>query len=130
MKKHRELAAALLDKAAQDESLLDAVINMESVADEIFGFHAQQAMEKLLKGLLSFHNIRFGRVHNLRVLMDQLADATFPLPSDLQKIDVLTPYSVTFRYEALPFNNPLSRREMRDLVRQTREWVESEMTAH
>jgi HEPN domain-containing protein len=51
--KRREQAMLLLRKAAQDEALLDAVLESELVSDEVFGFHCQQAAEKLLKALLS-----------------------------------------------------------------------------
>ena len=42
-----------LRKAAQDEALLDAVIDSDKVSDEVIGFHCQQAAEKMLKALLS-----------------------------------------------------------------------------
>ena len=50
--KPREQALLLLRKAAQDEALLDRVLESIEVSDEIIGFHCQQA-EKLLKALLS-----------------------------------------------------------------------------
>ena len=42
-------AQVLLLKAAEDETILVAA----EVPDSIFGFHAQQAVEKLIKALLS-----------------------------------------------------------------------------
>ena len=51
--KPREQALLLLRKAAQDEALLDRVLESIEVSDEIIGFHCQQAAEKLLKALLS-----------------------------------------------------------------------------
>jgi len=42
-----------LRKAAQDEALLDAVIESDKVSDQVTGFHCQQAAEKMLKALLS-----------------------------------------------------------------------------
>ena len=51
--RHREQALLLLKKAADDEALLQEVIESRQVSDEIFGFHCQQAVEKLLKALLS-----------------------------------------------------------------------------
>ena len=68
--KQREQALLLLNKAAEDEALLDEVLESERVSDTIFGFHCQQAAEKLLKALLSGLGVRFGRTHNLKVLMD------------------------------------------------------------
>jgi HEPN domain-containing protein len=50
------------------------------VSDEVIGFHLQQAAEKLLKALLAAREVRYGRIHNLRALMDLLTDAGCPLP--------------------------------------------------
>ena len=43
----------LLRKSAEDEALLDEVLESPRVTDAIFGFHAQQSVEKLLKAVLS-----------------------------------------------------------------------------
>ena len=68
MRQH-EQALLFLKKAAEDEALLDAVLTVETVADATFGFHCQQASEKLLKALLSELCIRFQRTHDLQELM-------------------------------------------------------------
>ena len=47
--KRREQALLFMRKAAQDEALLDAVLESDTVSDEVFGFHCQQAAEKMLK---------------------------------------------------------------------------------
>ena len=47
--KQLEQARRFLAKAAEDEALLDAVLAKPEVSDSIYGFHAQQAAEKLLK---------------------------------------------------------------------------------
>ncbi len=44
-----ELAVRLLMKAVQDEVAVDGLVNDVSIADEVIGFHLQQATEKLLK---------------------------------------------------------------------------------
>ena len=38
---------------------------------EVAAFHSQQALEKALKGLLTWHDHIFERTHNLVVLMEQ-----------------------------------------------------------
>ena len=100
--KQREQAILLVKKAADDEALLDEILSSRQVSDEIFGFHCQQATEKLLKALLSLLNVGYPRTHNLRLLMDLLADAGQPLPKDFSELDILTPYGTLFRYEDLP----------------------------
>jgi hypothetical protein len=42
-------AKLLLAKARDDEVLIEEIISKERIRDEIIGFHAQQAAEKLLK---------------------------------------------------------------------------------
>ena len=54
----------LLIKAAEDEQALQARENSEAIV----GFHAQQAVEKLMKALLSALNIPFELTHNLERL--------------------------------------------------------------
>ena len=97
--KQREQALLFIKKACQDEALLAEVISSKAVSDETFGFHCQQAAEKLLKAILSFYDIDFPRTHNLRFLMDLLADTGPRLPDEFSDLDTLTPYGTLFRYE-------------------------------
>jgi HEPN domain-containing protein len=82
--KQREQALLLLRKAAQDEALLDEVLTSDQVSDEIIGFHCQQAVEKLLKALLSDLGMRFRKTHEIGALMGLLAEAGEPLPDELR----------------------------------------------
>ena len=41
-----ERAKLLLSKAHDDEVLLEEIVTNDKIADEIIGFHAQQAAEK------------------------------------------------------------------------------------
>jgi len=62
-------------------------------------FHAQQAVEKCLKAVMSVHKIRFDRTHDLERLTEQLAVNGFPPPFNAQELGRLNPYAVTFRYD-------------------------------
>jgi hypothetical protein len=126
MKRH-EQSRLLFSKACQDEVLVDEVSASLQVSDEIVGFHCQQAAEKLLKAVLSAIGVAFTRTHNLRQLMDALADAGHPLPSDLQDIDTLTPFGTTFRYDMLPMPKDFDRQRARETVHQLRVWAEQRM---
>ncbi len=119
-----EQAMLLVKKAADDEALLAEILSSRHVSDEIFGFHCQQAAEKLLKALLSQAGIGYPRTHNLRLLMDLLADAGHPLPVDLAELDMLSPYGTMFRYEDLPAEVELDRQMLFKLVRSLHEFVE------
>src|SRR5687767_1082627 len=64
----------LLRKAAEDEALLDEVLDSSRVTDAIFGFHAQQATEKLLKAVLSDAGVLYPLTHRLAQLIDLIRD--------------------------------------------------------
>ncbi len=123
MKRH-EQAALFLRKAAEDEALLDAVMNVASVADSTFGFHCQQAAEKLLKALLSAAGLRFHKTHDLQELMNILEAAGKKLPEELCRVDELTPYAVEFRYDNGIDNEPFDRSAARQLIGELRAYVE------
>ncbi len=127
MRQH-EQAMLLVKKAADDEALLAEILSSSHVSDEIFGFHCQQAAEKLLKALLSQAGIGYPRTHNLRLLMDLLADSGQPLPTDLAELDILTPYGTLFRYEDLPAEVELDRETLYKLVRSLHEFVEKRLS--
>ena len=62
-------AQILLVKAAEDERALSA----PDLSDSILGFHAQQAVEKLIKALLAQLNVDFEKTHDLERLQTVLA---------------------------------------------------------
>lgn len=126
MKRH-EQALLLLKKATEDASLLAEVFSSEKISNEIFGFHAQQAAEKLLKALLSEYEVNFPRTHNLRLLMDLLADDGHSLPSSLADLDLLTPYGTLFRYEDIPAEVGLDRKTAFETIAELREFVERKL---
>ena len=57
----REQVELLLRKAAQDEFAIQKLLPDPASADEIIGFHAQQAVEKTLKAVLCWASIRYRR---------------------------------------------------------------------
>ncbi len=123
-----EQALLFLRKAAEDEALLDEVLESVGVSDEIIGFHCQQAAEKLLKALLSELGVAFRRTHDLTELCDLLTDAGHPLPLKLTEVDALTPYAVIFRYADDAILIPLDRQSIRNLLRDLRLHVEGKIT--
>lgn len=112
-----------LGKAQDDLDLLDEVWASGRVADEVVGFHCQQAAEKLLKAMLSEFGLPFARAHNLRVLMDLLSDAGHSLPPELAGLDVLTPFGTVFRYEELPSEAAIDRRAAQAMLQVLHKWV-------
>jgi HEPN domain-containing protein len=83
-------------------------------------FHAQQAAEKLLKGLLAFAGEAIPRTHNLEELQ-QLCATAFPDSrwSTLELAE-LTPYAVEMRYDFGFWPTQEAATEAADLARQLR----------
>ena len=88
-------ARVLLIKAAEDERALHAPEN----SDAIIGFHAQQAVEKLMKALLAALNLTFELTHNLDRLRVSLEAAGENLPKIAIPLNQLTDYAVVYRYD-------------------------------
>jgi hypothetical protein len=127
MKRH-EQARLLFSKGCQDQALVDEVLMSTQVDNEIIGFHCQQAAEKFLKAVLSEIGVSFHRTHNLRQLMDLLADAGCAVPTDLDDLDALTPFGTAFRYDMLPMAHDFDRQCARDMVCRLRTWVEPKLS--
>jgi len=125
--KQREQALLFVKKACQDEALLSEVVSSRAVSDETFGFHCQQAAEKLLKAILSFYDIEFARTHNLRFLMDLLADAGHRLPDEFSDLDALTPYGTLFRYEDIPADTVIDREGLLKLIKALKAYTQNQI---
>jgi len=69
-----DLARVLLARAIDDETLVRKVSPDTDIADAIVGFHAQQAVEKLIKAVLAARGVTFMKSHALSYLIG-LVDA-------------------------------------------------------
>lgn len=125
--KRREQAMLLLGKAAQDEALLDEVLNSARISDELIGFHCQQAAEKLLKAMLSDLGVAFRKTHELGALIDLLRRTGEDFPADFQDLDMLSPFGAVYRYEDYDAGAPLDRIRVRTQLRGLRTWVEERL---
>lgn len=94
-----EEASVLLAAANRDLCALQGMLNPAIFADEIFGFHAQQAVEKALKAWLTVLDVQYPRTHDLTLLLS-LLEAHGQEVSDFQDIIELNPYAVQYRYGA------------------------------
>lgn len=69
-----DLAARFALKARSDEITLEKLVDDHDVPDDVIGFHAQQAVEKLLKAALANAGVPPPRVHDpgrLVALLDE-----------------------------------------------------------
>ena len=110
----------LLRKARQDELVLERLLDDQEVDDDTLGFHAQQAVEKLLKAVLASRGVEYPRTHNLRVLVELLAKDSIQLPEELSQIARLTQFGTTFRYDAIQSAAEGERAKWLDQVRSLR----------
>ena len=93
----------------------------------MIGFHCQQAVEKMLKALLSDLGITFHKTHELGSLMDTLARSGAALPDEFENLDSLTPFGALYRYEDYDGIEPLSRAVTRVLPLSLRSFVEDRL---
>ncbi|MEW6777771.1 MAG: HEPN domain-containing protein [Bdellovibrionota bacterium] len=92
----------------------------------MFGFLCQQAAEKSLKAALSSRGVVFRKTHDLRELLDLLADNGFSLPENVLAVRELNPFAVEYRYdEWIDGSEPIDRKELLLLVRRCLEWADS-----
>lgn len=116
---HIDQAEKLLLMASKDMKAMDLMILPESIDDEIFGFHAQQAIEKSLKAWITAIGGTYGFNHDLRILFLTLRE----LGCDIEKfrhLIMLNPFAAQLRYEPLetvdePLNRPALRKEVQEL---------------
>jgi HEPN domain-containing protein len=123
----REHAALLLRKAKQDQFTIEKLLPDPASPDDVIGFHAQQAVEKMLKAVLASAAVRYRRTHDLLELFDTLRENNISYPPELEEVRRLTPFAAAFRYDDLPDDQeqPFERRWAMDCVRRVRAWVES-----
>lgn len=65
---------------------------------EIICYHCQQAVEKLLKGVLISYGVTIKKTHDLGLLAEMLLEYTEVAEKYLEMCDDLTPYGVKIRY--------------------------------
>jgi len=117
----------LLRKAKADELAVEKLCPEPDIPDDIIGFHAQQAVEKLIKAVLAHRTVPYPRIHDLTELVDLLRDNKISFPEQLEETDRLTPFATVFRYAEL-LTQPLhdfDRSWALNCVRQVRAWAES-----
>lgn len=119
-----EHARALLAMAAKDLRALKGMADAENFADEIFGFHAQQAVEKSLKAWIAALGAEYPLTHNIARLLAILEDLGVRV-EPLWDLAEYTAFAVEFRYGAMvDEEEPLNRNEVINRVQALFEQVE------
>lgn len=93
----RRLVAEWITKAGLDFNTV-VRLSAEEPFRDIVAFHAQQAVEKYLKALLTRHQIEFPKTHEIRRLLELLGPVEQGLAEALQDAKWLEPFGVEIRY--------------------------------
>ncbi|MFA6980443.1 MAG: HEPN domain-containing protein [Ignavibacteriaceae bacterium] len=108
-KKHAE---HMLSIAGKDLSALRGMAKDEIIFhDEIFGFHAQQTVEKCLKAILSYFGVSYPKTHDLLQLESLCMENEIKIPEEFSSLSDLTDFAVEYRYDLLE-EEPVKRSEI------------------
>ncbi len=112
----------LLRRAQGDLQACRVLADDTDIEDNIVGFHAQQTVEKALKGALVLAGVELPRTHDLAVLVDQVEAAGTKVPDELASIDWLTPWAAELRYDEA---TALDRAAALGVAQSAAEWAAS-----
>ncbi len=90
----------LFELAGKDLKALRAMGDPQIFADEVFGFHAQQAVEKTLKAWLAALGQEYPLIHNLARLLALLEEQGAKV-DNFWDLTEYTAYAVDYRYGSL-----------------------------
>lgn len=119
-----EAARAMFANGVADFTALEHMLDEGAFSDEIFGFHAQQAVEKMLKAWICALGEEYPRTHDLGYLVSLLVRRGAEA-SRFRELKQFTSYAVIFRYDIdeariPPFDRRVAVgkvRALRDVVR-------------
>jgi HEPN domain-containing protein len=106
------------------------LLDTPDVFPELAGFHAQQCVEKAIKGFLLHRNIPFPHTHDLARLLDMIKEAGFEVPAEVDEAFMLTQYAVQTRYPGVW--EPVTRDEARhalSVASNAFAWIEAQLAA-
>ncbi|MCX5961606.1 MAG: HEPN domain-containing protein [Cyanobacteria bacterium] len=102
--KHVELANRWLERSNNDIITARQTLLLMNGPTDTPCFHAQQAIEKTFKALLTFHQITFPRTHDLLRLLDLALPFIPDLDNDREGFADMESYAVDVRYPDLGFD--------------------------
>ncbi|MFH1709125.1 MAG: HEPN domain-containing protein [Planctomycetota bacterium] len=92
-------ALFILGKARDDAFMLAVLIRNKKTPPWGIGFHAQQAVEKAIKAVLTARDISYPYKHDLNLLVNILKTNGISVPGVEQEIVKLTPFGTALRYD-------------------------------
>ena len=100
----------LLAMAQKDTKALKGMLDADTFAEEIFGFHAQQAVEKALKAWIASMGMEYPLTHDISKLLEVLNAAGQDAEKHLHFADI-SAFGVWFRYAVLDEEDELLDRK-------------------
>jgi HEPN domain-containing protein len=94
----RELVQIWLKKAQHDLTAARRLAEGPDPVLDVAIYHCQQAAEKAVRGFLVSRDIRFERIHDIKILMQQASLAVPAFTEWIERADRLTDYAAQFRY--------------------------------
>ena len=86
-------------KACNDLRAAEELLKLSEPLTDIVCFHAQQAVEKLLKGFLTYHGIKIPRTHDISILLEMCIEIDKGFKKlDIETLEKLSFYAVEIRY--------------------------------
>jgi HEPN domain-containing protein len=108
----REDAERMLGLAHVDLKAMRNMLDPELFEDSVFGFHAQQAVEKALKAWLSLRGVAYPKTHDIRLLMNFLENRAGEDCRRFEQLVDLGDFAVQFRYDFLPSSANVNRQDI------------------
>jgi hypothetical protein len=108
--KDNKANSKIIVMAKKDLAALEGMIDDTThFSDEVFGFHAEQAVEKALKAWISALGEQYPFTHDLSLLLNQLKKLDVDISEWLELLE-LSSFGVQFRYEEVDLDGePLDR---------------------
>ncbi len=119
--------AAWLASAKSDPAMARAPLPQGAIFESLC-FHAQPAAEKAIKAVYKANRKGFAYTHNIRFLLQGLAQRGGRVPDPVWQAVDLTRFAWETRYPS--FDEPVSEEEYREAVRQAEAvvtWAEGEI---
>lgn len=96
-----KLASAWFKKADKDLRMAKKTLKSPEDLGDLISFHAQQSVEKYLKGALVFLQIEFSKTHDLKKICLLLQPHWQNMPFSCEEVATLTLYAISTRYPHL-----------------------------
>ena len=129
MKPHIEEAQRALRLADRDIYAFTVLKKEPKAHLSVVYFHAQQAVEKLLKSVLFSAQIEFRRTHDLTELAYLLQQNDKKIPVAISQLARLNPFAVTYRYDDMEIDSfRLTREQASEWLGNLHVWAENELS--